>query len=252
MSNYIAHLSRSEERRHETACGEPWQSWQELSGSSDEPDQAQGHLIRQCRACLLVAIKEDQRPRTELEFKRWPKIHRLNREIVITEKIDGTNAAVAINEDGTVYAQSRTRIITPDNDNHGFATWVRDHVDELREQLGRGHHFGEWWGGSIQGRYKERIPDKRFSLFNTLRWTGCSDDNYRCMEAPLCYVVPTIGRSESFSSKPINDALEFLTDNGSVAAPGCTAEGIVVYHTRARVAFKITLEKDSTGKGYDG
>jgi hypothetical protein len=63
------------------------------------------------------------------EFKPWPKIARLNRDITITEKIDGTNAAVIVTEEGEVAAQSRTRIITPDADNFGFARWVAEHAE---------------------------------------------------------------------------------------------------------------------------
>jgi len=64
-----------------------------------------------------------------MTFEAFPKIPRLNREIVITEKIDGTNAAVVITPqtpeshgdpdivavvDGMdIYAQSRSRLITP-------------------------------------------------------------------------------------------------------------------------------------------
>ena len=42
-------------------------------------------------------------------FVPFPKITRLNREIVVTEKIDGTNASVHVLEDGTVLAASRNR-----------------------------------------------------------------------------------------------------------------------------------------------
>ncbi len=35
-------------------------------------------------------------------FKPWPKIPRLRRDIVITEKIDGTNAIIHVAEDGTL------------------------------------------------------------------------------------------------------------------------------------------------------
>ena len=34
-----------------------------------------------------------------IEFKEFPKIARLNREVIVTEKIDGTNAAVIVTED---------------------------------------------------------------------------------------------------------------------------------------------------------
>lgn len=96
------------------------------------------------------------------EFQSFPKIARLNRDIVITEKIDGTNAAIGVEPIGLgaqtgeyvegqvrVYAQSRSRIITPEDDNFGFAKWVRDNADKLaefawprpalRRVVGRGH-----------------------------------------------------------------------------------------------------------------
>jgi hypothetical protein len=112
-----------------------------------------------------------------MDFKEFPKMPRLSREIIVTEKIDGTNAQVAVVEldgysapgavwegDGlAIYAGSRTRWITPKADNFGFAAWVRDNAEELAT-LGPGNHFGEWWGAGIQRRYG--LTDKRFSLFN--------------------------------------------------------------------------------------
>ena len=78
-----------------------------------------------------------------LEFQEFPKMARLSREIIITEKIDGTNAQILIGEDGSFSVGSRTRWITPDDDNHGFARWAYDNKDELMK-LGIGRHFGEW------------------------------------------------------------------------------------------------------------
>ena len=65
------------------------------------------------------------------EFVKFDKIPRLNREIIITEKIDGTNAGIYVDEVGDVYAASRTRWITLESDNFGFARWVEEHEDEL-------------------------------------------------------------------------------------------------------------------------
>ena len=63
------------------------------------------------------------------EFTPFPSIPRLFREIVITEKIDGTNACVHIAEDGvTVTAGSRNRWLTLEDDNYGFARWVAEHA----------------------------------------------------------------------------------------------------------------------------
>ena len=76
-----------------------------------------------------------------MEFEAFPKMARLSREIVITEKLDGTNAQICIGEDGSFAVGSRTRWITPEEDNYGFARWAYDRKDELM-QLGAGRHFG--------------------------------------------------------------------------------------------------------------
>ena len=100
------------------------------------------------------------------EFEPFQKISRLYRDVVITEKLDGTNGQIVVSEDGDVRAASRSRWIAPDDDNYGFARWVNANESELRE-LGPGRHFGEWWGSGIQRNYSQ--PVKRFSLFRSQR-----------------------------------------------------------------------------------
>lgn len=78
-----------------------------------------------------------------MEFAEFPKIARLSREIIVTEKVDGTNAQVFIGEEGTVLVGSRNRWITPKDDNFGFAAWVEANKDAILK-LGPGRHFGEW------------------------------------------------------------------------------------------------------------
>jgi hypothetical protein len=177
-----------------------------------------------------------------IEFQAFPKMARLAREIIVTEKIDGTNAQVFIADDGvTVMAGSRTRWITPAEDNHGFARWVADNTAELL-RLGPGRHFGEWWGSGIQRKYGLTGDDKRFSLFNVSRW---SDPEVR---PACCGVVPTLYRGP-FSEFEIAQALDGLAKNGSVAAPGFTKpEGVIVFHVAAQIGFKRTLEKDDEPK----
>lgn len=90
------------------------------------------------------------------EFIKFPKIPRLvNTQIIITEKIDGTNAQIVVPEDPTepLLVGSRNRVITPgkSTDNYGFAEWVSQHP-ELR-LLGHGTHYGEWWGVGIGRGY---------------------------------------------------------------------------------------------------
>src|SRR5690349_11912868 len=99
-----------------------------------------------------------------MEFEAFNKIARLSRNCTITEKIDGTNACIAISDDGKdFFIGSRSRWITPEDDNFGFARWATEHREELL-LLGPGRHWGEWWGAGIQRRYG--VPEKRFSLFN--------------------------------------------------------------------------------------
>ncbi len=173
-------------------------------------------------------------------FEDFGKIARLTREIVVTEKIDGTNACVYIGEDGEFLTGSRSRWITPDMDNHGFSRWAHEHRNQLLA-LGPGRHFGEWWGSGIQRRYG--LTEKRFSLFNVHRW----DDP--ATRPTCCYVVPTLYRG-MFSDDAVNDQLRKLETDGSFAAPGFRQpEGVIIYHTAAKVLFKKTIEKDAEWKG---
>jgi len=174
------------------------------------------------------------------DFEGFTKIPRLSRECVVTEKIDGTNAQVHVLEDGTVLAGSRNRYITPADDNYGFAAWVKAHEDALRDGLGVGRHFGEWWGQGIQRGYG--IDHKRFSLFNVSRWT--IETTPAC-----CHVVPIICTGV-FDGSVTERALESLATFGSFAAPGfMKPEGIVIYHMAARSLFKKTLIGDAEPKG---
>jgi hypothetical protein len=174
-----------------------------------------------------------------MEFIEFNKIARLSRNCVVTEKIDGTNASITITETGEFLVGSRTRWITPEDDNHGFARWAHANKEELLK-LGPGQHFGEWWGLGIQRNYG--LKEKRFSLFNTARW---SDDAIR---PACCHVVPVL-YTGLFDTLQVLNALDQLLTLGSAAAPGfMKPEGVVVWHEAARVLFKKTIEKDEVPK----
>ena len=190
-----------------------------------------------------------------IPFPEFPKIPRYNREVIVTEKIDGTNASVYIPESGTeIFAASRTRWITVEDDNHGFARWVQTNREELL-RLGPGHHFGEWWGQGIQRGYG--LKEKRFSLFNVHRW-GDPATRPAC-----CHVVPTLWRgnfdelgaectspSDPAQFTRLELSLEELRTLGSRAAPGfMKPEGVVIFHTAGSQLFKKTIEKDDQPKG---
>lgn len=194
------------------------------------------------------------------DFVEFPKIARLSRLCVISEKIDGTNAQVNIRlesegpfevgvdircvgpADETVYvrAGSRARWLSMRDDNYGFARWVHNNAHELA-RLGLGAHFGEWWGLGIQRSYGQ--DRKRFSLFNTHRWADAS------VRPACCDVVPIL-YSGIFDTKVVEIALDQLSELGSMAAPGfMRPEGVIVYHEASRTYFKKTLHKDEEWKG---
>lgn len=159
------------------------------------------------------------------EFVEFGKIPRLNREIIITEKIDGTNAQILIDRVQTearaglepvgdelavvrdepegvtyaVYAGSRNRWLRPGegkdakNDNFGFAAWVMHSAGPLVDLLGPGRHFGEWWGRKIGRTYG--LDRRRFSLFNVSRYGAAPE-----VRDPRCY-APTIGGQELYEPR---------------------------------------------------
>jgi RNA ligase len=198
-------------------------------------------------------------------FPAFGKIPRWNREIVITEKIDGTNGVVAIVDsdddyeilamgspvpsavvDGfNVYAGSRSRWISPGKslDNFGFAGWVQENADEL-VRLGSGLHYGEWYGSGIQRGYGLRPGDRRWMLFNTGRW---SDPEVR----PKACEVSTVlwhGPGNEITHG-LHYAMLTLQMRGSQHVHGfMNAEGVVMYHRAGNAVFKATLENDDSPK----
>jgi hypothetical protein len=172
-----------------------------------------------------------------MEFQPFPKIARLSRECIVTEKIDGTNAQIHISEDGEIRAGSRTRWITPADDNYGFATWVEKNREDLLT-LGPGAHFGEWWGSGIQRRYGQ--TQKIFSLFNTTRWLEGLPGT--------CRVVPVLFQGP-FDTQVIQEVLDDLASKGSQASPGfMQPEGVVIFHCASRQLFKKTILGDEAPK----
>lgn len=196
-----------------------------------------------------------------MTYQGFGKIPRLSREVIITEKLDGTNGQIAIMRTMSDEIRDRVdevhRIATLANfhicagsrnrwlglgkseDNHGFASWVKTNAEELLG-LGEGRHFGEWWGGNIARKYGVA---KRFSLFNTERW------NADTPPPACCGVVPVINRG-ILSDALVEEALDALRKGGSQAAPGfMDPEGVVVFHTAAKQLFEKLLVGDELPKG---
>ena len=222
------------------------------------------------------------------DFTYYPKTPRLSSGYIITEKLDGSHAAVVIETESwgyspayddpnlvaqidggelggdgyplvqhNVYAQSRNRFITPRADNFGFAAWVRENADDLISILGRGRHFGEWWGHGIQRGYGLPRGERRFSLFNVTRHNplGSMADLEAYFAAPPAgreplfpdlpelSTVPVISaadndRSLRAMSHMVDRALARLSLAGSLAAEFARPEGIVLFHSRSNQVFK--------------
>jgi hypothetical protein len=173
------------------------------------------------------------------EFTEFPKIYRVSRPVIITEKIDGTNAQICITEEGDLFTGSKTRWITPEDDNYGFARWAMQNKEELL-RLGVGRHYGEWWGQGIQRTYG--LKEKRFSLFNTTRWADAT------VRPACCSVVPVLYEG-MFDTTVVDDCIRKLREVGSIAVPGFTRpEGVVCYHIQGNFGLKKTLEKDEEHK----
>lgn len=199
-----------------------------------------------------------------MEYEKFSSIPRLYRDVCITEKIDGMNMAVIIEEvdsgatmvgsnaiagtalDGKQYfigAQSRTQMLHLGNDQYGFAAWVFDNMIELIQLLGPGRHHGEWWGKGIQRSYHQKR--RWFSLFNTKFWTP---ENTAHIDGLLTVPVLYSGPYEDWVNQM---QLHRLETQGSFAAQQVDdrkldfrPEGIVGWHTAMNIYYKVTLNGD--------
>ena len=126
-----------------------------------------------------------------IEFKKWQKIqqfHNIRKSIskivdykrTVGEdiehpglnyrgkvKLDGTNAGIRV-VSGEVVAQSRSRLITPEDDNYGFAAYVDSIKEMLVAVIGNTTKltiFGEWCGNGIQKRCSVSKCKKMFVVF---------------------------------------------------------------------------------------
>ncbi len=212
-----------------------------------------------------------------MDFQKFDKIPRLSRDIVITEKIDGTNAQVYIvsyksltmmyDTDSYIdhikkqaiceiknlgqefnnyyiFAGSRKKWLDTSSkgDNFGFAKWVEANAEELLK-LGEGRHFGEYYGQGIQRNYG--IDEKRFALFNVKKW---EDPEVR---PKCCDIVPVLYRGKWYRQDfyAPNEFINYLKLEGSKIVPGfMNPEGIIIYHTASRKLFKKTILNDEKPK----
>jgi hypothetical protein len=199
-----------------------------------------------------------------MDFIKWSKIPRLSRDMIVTEKLDGTNAQICIEHqalipgweddehgievgDLVMYVGSRKRWLSLHKDNYGFFKWAVMNKNSLAG-LGPGRHYGEWWGHGIQRKYG--MTSKVFSLFNTSQWHNNEATHPAQLEAPDCCSVVPVLYAGPFSVDTVDHTLEQLQTFGSIASPGfMNPEGVVVFHVAANKMFKKTIENDDQHKG---
>lgn len=199
----------------------------------------------------IELVKED----TFGQFKPWGSTTRENKNKTITEKIDGTNACI-VAQDGKVTAQSRKRIITPDDDNFGFAKWVYDNAGALLDTLGYGYHYGEWYGEGIQ-KNPLGIEGKRFALFHATKYTegnGFDLEKVDGLETvPLLHhgqcdvwTIPNIMQDLELYGSKVEGARTHqepgFLDMNVTYTRAAQAEGIVIWNNETRTRTKMLLE----------
>ena len=184
-----------------------------------------------------------------MDFKEFPKIEKLTSvNMLITLKIHGTNASIAIydetQEDGSIVRKlktgSRTKWVTPDNDNYGFARFVQERKDEFIEKLGLGVHYGEFYGLGINSG--EGMKTKQLALFDVNRYnnkeTGIQSLPPQVITVPVLYQGP-------FSLEKIEEMMAELKEKGSPLVPGfMRPEGVVVTILGKR--FKKVFDAEET------
>jgi hypothetical protein len=165
-----------------------------------------------------------------VEFKPWPKIKRktpLN--VRITEKINGTNGCIVIDDGQIVGVQNRKRFLSSECDNYGFYSWVMRNQSELLK-LGDGYHYGEWAGPGIQ-KNPHGLPEKCFFLFYEQRWSQDPNLPKGCFPVPLLY---------EGTLHPLTIEY-FMSKLKQEADPGTTPEGVVVQYMSLGTRSKHTF-----------
>ena len=180
-----------------------------------------------------------------VEFKAWPKIARIaTMWVTITEKIDGTNGCIIVQDGKVAGVQSRKRLIDRENDNMGFANWVYDNEEELAKLLGEGYHYGEWAGPGVQ-KNPHDLPDKMFFLFNVFR----EDYPSWVTDLPIS-PVPTL-YTGPYSKESVETAMQSLLDKedglSTVIGGSGSPEGIIIYFHNFKQHMKLTI-RDPEGK----
>lgn len=159
-----------------------------------------------------------------MDFQSFMEIENVSKILFsITQKLHGSNAQIYVYQSGggnlDLMCGSRTRWVTPEDDNYGFAAFVHKHKDEFIQRLGEGRHYGEWIGPGIGSG--EGLKEKTFALFAWWRFKGAALPP-RTVTVPVLYDGPV-------DIAQIDVCMDRLRAEGSQLVPGfMKPEGIVV------------------------
>jgi hypothetical protein len=139
-----------------------------------------------------------------------------------TVKLHGTNAGVCCTSTG-ISTQSRSRVITPEDDNAGFSAFmqgpaqreaIREIEKEIRERQDLPDHqticlYGEWCGpGIMKGTALNQLPSRQLVLFSVAVASSEADSSPRYLDV----LTPFEDRFASAQIYSILDAPTYLID----------------------------------------
>jgi RNA ligase len=218
-----------------------------------------------------------------IEFKAWPKTPRLNRVMIVTEKIDGTNAAVIVESIAAGYGHTRPAegaLVDSALTETGAPYWttVGDNLPGIvtgefvvaaqsrKRLISPGKQsdnagFARWVRDNA-----ERLAELLGEGYHYGEWwgkgvqTGYGQDGKRFslfnVKRYAGVADPEIGLDTvpilyegPFDTAMVKEIVGNLRYFGSRAAPGQKAEGVVVFHEASGSVFKATCEKDEQWKG---
>ncbi len=137
----------------------------DLSEGRCQPERslADGQLLKWTKIELLHNVRGEALARAEA-LGEPPPVVTYRAKV----KLHGTNSGVQVTPDGGVIAQARNRVITPAEDNLGFAAWVLANEPAFAA-LARDRHltlYGEWCGPGVQrGVAVTRLDRRVFVIF---------------------------------------------------------------------------------------
>lgn len=197
-----------------------------------------------------------------------------------TVKLHGTNAGVGWDANG-MFVQSRTQIITPESDNAGFASFVKEHQPAFANlffQIGADQKvsdnitiviYGEWAGANIQKGVGITNLPKSFFIFDIClidnsgeeakrEWIDITpyrdvDNNIYNIEDYTTWELEIDFNNPALKQNDLIDITNSVENECPVAKAfgfSGVGEGVVwkAFHNGNRYVFKVKGEKHSVSK----